>query len=448
MLIQFVSLRGRIFSLSCLLLLLISILLTSSKPVEGSTLGEVRRERVAVLDFQTLDETGDPIDPVLLHTEKLVTLSRVLSMGVVSRLVQYGRLEVVDARTLKEELTTLPYTRETTPYEQARILLTEHSFHQVITGSIVLLESGVVVSLQRYSLKNLKPHLLGSSMAQASSIREAPGLVDSLINQLFPSDVQVIERTIHEVFVVPSQLRLNLGESHQITAYALDSQGRPVVDPLFLFISHDENRVYVDEDGVITALQPGTATITVRGLTGTAGSGPPTTLTVTILPPAIGLRVGAMAIETKDVEGIAPRFGMRFTPTFDSSSKTFPAEEEFFTDSTNPLAIISSFFSSLLSSGMMTFDLDFDPSKEMLFVLSGMQRSKAGYLGTGFGYVTPLGEEEHQGFTFRFTAGTQIYSTSRVSFPVEAVLDMVFPADTPANPVFRAGVNLGVDLFP
>lgn len=422
-------------------------LLFSPLLAEGSPYS-VEGERIAVLDFQTLDEEGHHLDPVLLEDRELTSLSRVLSMGVVSRLVQYGQFHVVDVVTLKEELALLPYRKDATPYEQARILLTEHSFNQVITGTIVLLQSGVVVSLQRRSLEGGRPRLIGSSLAQSGSIREAPQLVDTLVSQLFPPDVQVIERSIEQIYVVPSQLRLNLGASHQITAFALDNKGRPVVDPFYLYISHDENRVYVDEEGVITALQPGSATVTVRGLTGIAGSGPPTTLTVVIVPPAIGIRVGGTNGASEDMDGIPIRFGMRFTPSFDSSAKSISPQEGLFSDTGNPLAIISSFFSSLLTSGIMTFDLDFDPSKEMVFVLSGVQRTKAGYMGTGFGYVTPLGEEDSQGFTLRFTAGTQMHSMSRLSFPIEAVLDMIFPADTPSSPVFRIGINVGLDLFP
>lgn len=405
-------------------------------------------ERVAVLDFQTLDAEGNRLDPVLLNQEELISLSRIMSIGVVSRLVQYGEFQVVDTITLGEELTTLPYTKSTTPYEKARVLLREHNFHQVITGSIILLKEGAVVSVQRYILEDLRPRLVGSSMAQANRIQEAPTLVDSLVSELFPPAVQIIERPIEQVFVVPSQLRLNLGASHPLATYALDGMGRPVADPVFLFLSHDESRVHVDENGVITALQPGTATVTVRGITGTARSGPPTTMTVVIIPPAIGIRMGGMLTDIEEVDSVPVRFGMRFTPSFDIGTTAEAPHEEFSTDTNNPLAIISSFFSSLLSSGMMTFDLDFDPNKEMLFVLSGVQRSKSGYMGTGFGYVIPLGEDEHQGFTFRFTAGTQMHSTARVSYPVEAVLDMIFPADTAAGPVFRAGINVGLDLFP
>lgn len=435
----------RLYSLLTITLVSLLFCLLFSGMIEAY---DQSKERIVVLNFQTLDEMGHHLDPVLLKEGDLISLSRVLSMGVVSRLVQYGQFHVVDVVTLKEELTQLPYREDATPYEQARVLLTEHSFHQVITGTIVLLQSGTVVSLQRYSLKEGKPRLIGSSMAQSGSIREAPQLIDTLVSYLFPYDVQIIERTIDQVYVVPSQLRLNLGASHQITAIALDNKGRPVVDPYFLFISHDENRVHVDEEGVITALQPGSATVTVRGLTGTAGSGPPTTLTVVIVPPAIGIRMGGTNAGTDEMDGIPIRFGMRFTPSFDAGSKSISPEEGLFTDTSNPLAIISSFFSSLLTSGMMTFDLDFDPNKEMVFVLSGVQRTKAGYMGTGFGYVTPLGTDESQGFTLRFTAGTQMHSMSRVSFPVEAVLDMIFPADTPSSPVFRVGINLGLDLFP
>lgn len=54
----------------------------------------------------------------------------------------------------------------------------------------------------------------------------------------------------------------------------------------------------------------------------------------------------------------------------------------------------------------------------------------------------------NQGFVFRFTAGLQAYSLSRLTFPVEGILDMIIPTSGGIRPSFRLGVNLGIDLFP
>lgn len=149
------------------------------------------------------------------------------------------------------------------------------------------------------------------------------------------------------------------------------------------------------------------------------------------------------------------RIGLRLTPTIDqkgsqSTSPTLvPPEETLPTEGSNPLGLISSFFGSMLTNGLMTIDLDFDPSRELFVSFSGVQRSSAGYLGTGVGYVTPLDNFEAQkGFVLRFTAGTQYRATNRMSIPVEAVVDAIFPTASVFSPSFRIGINLGLDLFP
>jgi hypothetical protein len=125
------------------------------------------------------------------------------------------------------------------------------------------------------------------------------------------------------------------------------------------------------------------------------------------------------------------------------------APEAIPSDSSNPLGLISSFFSSMLTNGLMTIDLDFDPSRELLVSFSGVQRSSGGYLGTGVGYVTPLDDMEAQkGFILRFTIGTQYRTSNRMAIPVEAVVDAVFPTASAFSPSFRLGVNIGFDLFP
>ena len=128
-------------------------------------------------------------------------------------------------------------------------------------------QNTAVVGVQRFQLAGAEPVLVGSALASAARIQDAPNLVDSLLTDLFPPQVQVIERAVEQVFVVPGQVRLNLGQSKELTVYALDSLGRPVSSPEFLFLSSDESKVAVDERGVVTGLQPGTATITVRAIT-------------------------------------------------------------------------------------------------------------------------------------------------------------------------------------
>ncbi len=403
-------------------------------------------ERAVVLDFLALNEKGEYIEPTELAQTDVINLSRVMAQGIAARLVQYGEFEVVDNVTLVNRFGEVPYDATASAYERAEALLKEGIADQVITGSITLLQNTAVVGVQRFVSLNGQTALVGSSMANTSRVADAPSLIDKLLTELFPPDVQVIEPSIEQVFTVPSQLRMNLGSTYQLTAYALDSNGRPVSDPQFLYFTSDESKVEVTADGVIRALQPGTATVTVRAISRSARSGSPATMTVTVIPPALGVRLGTLVTQREGIEGRPIRLGLRLTPTFEQRNieQKVPT-----TDTSNPLGFISSFFSSLLTNGLVTIDVDFDPTRELLFAFSGVQRSASGYIGTGVGYVTPFDDiSQEQGFLFRFTMGTQYRPGSRVAVPIEAVMDAIFPTTTTFKPSFRIGINVGLDLFP
>ena len=408
-------------------------------------------ERIIVLDFLALDENGNYIDTLGLQQADLVNLSRIMSQGIAARLVQYGEFDVLDSVSLREQIGTLGFTYETSAYERAQVLLESNLADQVITGSITLLQNTAVLGVQRFQMIDDQPTLVGSAMGTSARVSDTPSLVDTLVTSLFPSDVQVIERSIEQVFVVPSQIRMNLGGSKQITVYALDSMGRPVTNPEFLYFSSDESKVEVSEHGVVKGLQPGTSTITVRAISRTARSGSPATMNVTVVPPVLGVRVGTLVTNRAGIEGRPIRLGIRLTPTVDqrgTQQKTVTPTQTA-ADITNPLSLVSSFFSSLLTNGLITIDLDFDPTKELLVAFSGVQRSASGYIGTGVGYLSPLDDlSSEKGFVFRFTLGTQYRPSDRFTLPVEAVMDAIFPTASTFKPSFRIGVNVGFDLFP
>lgn len=400
----------------------------------------------AVLDFLAINDKGQYIEPTLLQQADIINLSRVMAQGIAARLVQYGEFDVVDSTTLLSRIEALPYEPTASAYERAEALFRAGVADEVITGSITLLQNTAVVGVQRFQNAGGTPVLIGSAMANTSRVADAPTLIDKLLSELFPPHIQVIERSIEQVFTVPSQLRMNLGSSYQITAYALDSMGRPISEPEFLYFSSDESKIEVTEDGVIRALQPGTATVTVRAISRTARSGSPATMTVTVIPPALGVRVGTILTNKEGIEGRPLRLGLRLTPTFEQRNleKQVPTA-----DGSNPLSFISSVFSSVLTNGVITVDVDFDPTRELLFAFSGVQRSANGFIGTGVGYVTPFEDiSSEQGFLFRFTIGTQYRPGNRVALPVEAVMDAIFPTTSTFKPSFRVGINVGLDLFP
>ncbi|MDI9484279.1 MAG: Ig-like domain-containing protein [Bacillota bacterium] len=436
-------------------MLVLLLLVLALGAAGGRALAGLDREKIVVLDFLALDDQGRYIDTLSIEGTDLTNLSRVMSQGIAARLVQYGEFEVENSISLSRELDSFGFAYDASAWDRAGAVLDSGLADQVITGSITMLQNTAVIGVQRFELQQGQVQLVGSAMSSAPRLADAPNLVDGLVTDLFPADVQVIERSVEQVFAVPGQVRLNLGQSKQITVYALDAMGRPIANPQFLFFSSDEAKVSVDENGVVTGLQPGTSTITVRAISRTTRSGSPATMTVTVLPPTFGLRAGTLLTKRGDQERFPVRIGLRLTPTIDqkgsqSTSPTLvPPEETLPTEGSNPLGLISSFFGSMLTNGLMTIDLDFDPSRELFVSFSGVQRSSAGYLGTGVGYVTPLDNFEAQkGFVLRFTAGTQYRATNRMSIPVEAVVDAIFPTASVFSPSFRIGINLGLDLFP
>ena len=421
--------------------------------VNSPAMANSRGESIAVLDFLALNDQGNYIDTLNLNMADLVNLSRVMSQGIAARLVQYGEFDVHDSISLRSEIQGLELAYDTSAWDRAQALLEAGLANQVITGSITLLQNTAVVGVQRFQMQEGRSVLVGSAMASAPKIADAPTLIDSLVSNLFPSDVQVIERSIEQVFAVPGQVRINLGQSKQLSVYALDALGRPVASPEFLFFSSDESKVAVDEKGVVTGIQPGTSTITVRAISRTTRSGSPATMNVTVLPPTFGVRVGSLLTQRGDTTRFPVRLGLRLTPTIDQKGNqavpTVTAPPTAPLESSNPLSLISTFFGSMLTNGLMTIDLDFDPSRELLVSFSGVQRSSGGYLATGVGYVTPLDNfEAHKGFVLRFTVGTQYRAGNRLALPVEAVMDAIFPTASVLSPTFRIGVNLGLDLFP
>lgn len=419
-----------------------------STPTAANPVGE----KVLVLDFLSLDNEGNYIDTLATNNPDLLNLSRVMSQGVAARLVQFGEFDVQDNVTLKEEISTLGFVPQTSAWERAQTLLERGVVDQVITGSMTLLQTTAVIGMQRFQLVKGEPALVGSAMGTTAKLSDAPTLIDSLVASLYPADVQVIERSIEQVFVVPGHLRLNIGQSNDLAVYALDALGRPVANPQFLFFSSDEAKVEVDANGVVTGVQPGTATITVRAISRTARSGSPATMTVTVLPPTFGVRVGSLLTHRDKTEGFPIRLGLRLTPTMDqkgSPKNTTPTATPIPGESNNPLALVASYFGSMLTNGLMTIDLDLDPTREILVAFSGVQRSSGGYIGTGVGYVTPMDNvNAHQGFVLRLTVGTQFRTGSRIALPVEAVMDAIFPTSSSFSPSLRIGVNVGLDLFP
>ncbi len=211
----------------------------------------------------------------------------------------------------------------------------------------------------------------------------------------------------------------------------------------------------MDEKGVVTGLQPGTSTVSVRAISRTSRSGSPATTNVTVVPPTFGIRVGTVFTQREKLARFPVRLGgLRMTPMVEQSkSKTAapaPTAVPITPEATNPLSLIASYFGSMLTNGLVTIDFDFDPTRELLVAFSGVQRSSGGYISTGVGYVSPMDNiEAEKGLCCALRWGTQFRTGSRLALPAEAVVDAIFPPTSSLfSPSFRIGINVGFDLFP
>lgn len=155
----------------------------------------------------------------------------------------------------------------------------------------------------------------------------------------------------------------------------------------------------------------------------------------------------------RDVElGRVYRLGLRITPTVDlrpRAAQQGQVTKELETAASNPLSFLTNVFSSLLSDGMFTIELEVEPSEALFFTLDAIQRTSGGFFGTGIGFASPMRTGGPQGVTLRLTAGTQVDLFGRTSLPFELNTDVIFPTGESAGggSHVRVAITTGFDLF-
>ncbi len=137
---------------------------------------------------------------------------------------------------------------------------------EIITGAAGMLQTSVVVTAQRYGLRGGEPALIGAAAIAAPRVTDVMSLVDSLVEDLFSAEAEIIVRPIEQLFIIPSTLRLPMGRQGQLQAFAVDAMGRPVSKVEYLFQSSDTALLEVDENGRVTGIAPGQAVVTVRAV--------------------------------------------------------------------------------------------------------------------------------------------------------------------------------------
>ena len=426
-----VALVGGVTLLIAAHLLLCSVLYAAENGSPGT---------VAVLPFWAFDQEGNVV-PRASETD-LARLASLLPRAVAARLIQAGDFDVLDPPLLESRGILPPAgSRE---LDQVAALLARGDVDQVITGTVAQVQQAVITGLRRYVPGPEGPRLEGAAVVRSNSASEAINSVENLLVQVFPPEADVVPRPIARIVVVPNVLRIPIGGTAPLQAYAVDDLGRTLTTVQLFFQTNDETRVTVDEQGNVTGVSPGKAQIHVQPLGRPLASGVSApTVDVTVAGPSLGLRAGASI--SADPPNRA-RVGLRLTPAHEirtsSSAQTLPQA------GSNPVNYLTSFFGALIGNQMLTMDLDLVPGQDISMTLNAVQRTTRGYFGTGIGVAVPMSDEGPSGVLLRLTLGgtPPFGSRSQMTFPVEVNVDFILGA-AQSPPQARIGVSVGIDLF-
>ena len=422
------------------LFLILASLFIAGYGVPAGAQGETPEGRIAVLPFWVFDQQGNVV-PQAAESD-LARLSSILPRAIAARLVQSGRFEVLD-QPLLESTGALP-ARGTHELDRVYEILERGSADQVITGAVAQVQQAVIISVQRFVAGPGAPRLAGAATARSNNAADAVSAVEQLLTQMFPPDSDVVSRPISRIVVVPNVIRIPVGGSAPVQAYAIDDLGRTLTTVTLAFQSNDDTRATVDEYGYVRGVSPGKAEISLQplGRPLAAGATLPR-VEVTVTGPSLGLRAGASTAAQQAPE---PRIGLRLTPSHEI--RTAPTTQTLPQAGSNPVNVLTSFFAALLGSQMLTMDLDVVPRSDISMALSAVQRTAKSYFGTGIGVAVPLREDGPSGVLLRLTLGGYLPFAlrSNTMLPVEVNVDFIMGGGQ-APPQARLALSTGIDLF-
>lgn len=352
------ELRGpHLASIALAMAFLLLPVAAQGQPTEAPPENPGELQQIAIAPFAVLSDQGALVTRREAAHADLARLTRVIPSAIAARLVQAAEYEVLELdegyRPFEEEP---PIEVAAVPEPVARWLRADLA-DEIITGSVGMLQSSLVVTAQRYGWRDGQPALLGAAVATSARLDDAIKLADAILEDLFPIEADIVSRSIEQLFIVPSTMRLPIGRQSRLQALAIDALGRPLSKVNFIYQSSDSSYLEVDQDGVVTGIAPGQATVTVRAV-GRPARTSIATATVNVVPPSFGLRVGTV-IGGRDVEfGRSHRVGLRITPTVDLRPRTTPQAQ-------------------------VTKELEFEPNETMLFTIDAIQRTGGGSLERG-----------------------------------------------------------------
>ncbi len=386
--------------------------------------------RVAIPQFGVLENRG-LVPLAKAESQDLARLARLLPAALTTRLVQSGReVELLDVFV-----------------DEAGVAdLLKAGYDEVLLGSVTRLEGSVVVSLRRYRLREGKAVLAGAAAVPVRGVSEALTAADQLLERVYAPGEGIFPAQITHVLVVPSTFRIPLGGVRTLKVMALDAQGRVIPGVRFVYQVENPSVARVSEDGTVVGVGPGDTKIQVQAV-GFPGAGQVRgEATLTVAPPAFGLRFSGIVAGDRGPFPSWLRIGIRLSSASGFTGfGTVLTAKDVTQAPDNPLGYLASFFAGVVTGGQLTASLDFDLGNTLLFHLEAYQRNNRSYFGAGLGFATPTAPSGVQGVSLRLVLGSYLLGTT---FPIEASGEAIFPTAGGGSPTLRLVVGLGLDLYP
>ena len=204
------------------------------------------------------------VDPVFLWTSSDETVATVDQSGLVAAL-DMGITTVtasVGKTTASAEITV------TAPPPSAIVVSPEHVTFPSIGDTLRL--SAAVEDAEGRALPGVAvawstgDHTVASVGADGLVAAEGPGTttITAWAGEVSASAEVVVAQVVDSMTVVPTSLSLAVGGRYRLAAAGSDANGHPVRDAPFAWSTSDRTVADVDATGLVTAVSPGSATIT------------------------------------------------------------------------------------------------------------------------------------------------------------------------------------------
>ena len=181
--------------------------------------------RRCAAEFVILDDQGEFAPRREAANADLARLVRLVPAGIVARLIESAEYDAFELGPQYVAFSAMQTGHAAEVPAPVARWLREGIADEVITGTVGMLQTSVVVTAQRYGLRDGQPALVGAAAVSSARVSDVVPLVDSLVEEVFTAEADIIARPIDQLFIVPSTLRLPMGRQGQLQVFAVDVLG-------------------------------------------------------------------------------------------------------------------------------------------------------------------------------------------------------------------------------